>query len=107
MLRANVVLQELSMNAEGKCCSARTESECVRDIKRSYCEKYETFLCSAHISFKFLCRAHISLVFLCSAKITVAILTAEKASLLGRCLQTSQWRHLDIVSQLRRLESSQ
>ena len=28
MLRENVVLQELRVNAKGECCSARTEGEC-------------------------------------------------------------------------------
>ena len=84
MLRANAVLQELSANAEGKCCSARAAGECACDIKRSYCDKYETFLCSAHISFEFLCSAHISFVFLCGVHISVVIPMAEKASLLRR-----------------------
>ena len=74
MLRENAVLQELSTNAEGKCCSARAERKCARDIKRSYCDKYETFLCSVHISFVYEFSVHISVV----------IPTVEKASLLQR-----------------------
>ena len=32
MMRANVVLQELRENAEGKCCSARAEGECRANV---------------------------------------------------------------------------